>query len=174
VLHVSDRRGPLLFATAFVFVLAAVVAAFRPWQSSLRDDGPSLSPAATETPVVTLAQDPGMGVSCPIGNDIGCDRVKIAIWLTEPVRHVAASIGDLSFEMGARALADEPLGTFWEGILQPAGLLDGPLRLDPETVTEGRWLGENAPIADVRIEIFVNDENRNVENVAVELRPGYG
>ena len=114
-----------------------------------------------------------MGVACPEGNDIRCDRVKIAVWVSEPARNVSARIGKMNFEMGALALGDEPLGTFWQGVLQPAGLLDGPLRLSPDTVNDGRWFGEEAPIVDVRIEILAGDRTV-VETVPVTLRPGYG
>ncbi|MGH2759636.1 MAG: hypothetical protein ACRDKJ_08730 [Actinomycetota bacterium] len=166
----SPRRGPWLVATALVLLIAATVASLRPWKSWERSAASTATPMPAE---VTFARDPYIGVACPIGNDISCDRVKLAVLLSVPVRNVAASIGDLDFEMGARARGDEPLGTFWEGILQPAGVLDGPLSLDGRTVRDGRWLGENPPKATVRIEIEVDDRTI-VRRTSVELRPGYG
>ncbi len=157
----------MLVLTAVVLV-AAIVASFRPWKSWERSE--AVGPAPSE---VTFARDPYIGVACLVGNDISCDRVKLGVFLSQPVRNVSASIGALNFDIGARAEGDEPLGTFWEGSLQPAGLLDGPLSLDNRTVRNGRWLGQNPPTANIRIEIQTEDRTI-VRRVSVELRPGYG
>ena len=162
----SGRRA--LVAVVALVVIAAVVASLRPWKSWERSQ--TLTPAPIE---VTFARDPYLGVACPVGNDISCDRVKLAVSLSEPVRNVAARIGTFNFEMGARPEGDEALGTFWEGSLQPAGLLDGPLSLDASTVRNGRWLGEHPPTANVHVEIEVDGETL-VRRASVELRPGYG
>ncbi len=59
------------------------------------------------------------------------------------------------------------------GYLQPAGLLDGPLKVTPDRGRYG-WEGRHPENATLRIAIRGTDGRRAEAVVTVALRPGWG
>lgn len=96
-----------------------------------------------------LVQDVYLGLSCPTPNSVECDRVTIAVTVDRPAREMRVWIAGRPVEMDPPA---ENGRSYWEGSLQPAGLVDGPLK---QQVQEGdvRYIGSPAVGAEVRIEI---------------------
>jgi hypothetical protein len=87
-----------------------------------------------------------LGVSCSEPNSIKCDRVRIAVWLEEPADELRARVAGQGVEMEV----DEREPGFWQGAIQPAGLLEGPL--PPENRGGYRWIGKPPVSTTVRIE----------------------
>ncbi|MEX2195447.1 MAG: hypothetical protein WD844_09190 [Thermoleophilaceae bacterium] len=113
-----------------------------------------------------FSQEPYMGVSCPAPNTIACDRVGLSVWLREPARRVDATIA------GRPLALDDPQWSgplesggrrIFAGFLQPAGLIDGPLRVDRPPV-----------IPDVRLRIRRHDGSVDTIETRVGLAPGWG
>jgi hypothetical protein len=98
-------------------------------------------------PAPKLARQPQIGVSCPRANSIRCDRVGLAIWLKHDPAHLSASIEGRPLKM---RLLPNPQESHWEGFLQPAGLIDGALKVRPD---RGRyyWTGKHPVYARVKI-----------------------
>src|SRR4051812_33605397 len=83
-------------------------------------------------PAVELARAPFMGVTCDGRPSwIGCDRVGLFVWLKSDVTRLHASIEGRRVAM-RRHRGGEPSVQSWEGFLQPAGLIDGPLKVRPD------------------------------------------
>ena len=98
-----------------------------------------------------LRRPPYMGVACPTANSIACDRIGLAVWLRQPALTVTATIADRHLRL--RPSGPEGDGaTYWEGYLQPAGLLDGPLKVTPD---RGRyfWRSKHARYAALALTI---------------------
>lgn len=133
-------------------------------------DSPSADDRSSETPIGRQSGEPGwlrgpaantadirgpglirdlyLGLSCPTPNSFECDRVTIAVTLDEPARELSAWIA------GRPVVMRPPGGNgpgYWEGSLQPAGLIDGPLS---ELAQDGvfRWVGKPPVAAAVVIE----------------------
>ena len=86
-----------------------------------------------------------MGVACPEANSIACDRIGIAVWLDSAPQRLVASVGGRSVALRdahIRCGADSSCPRLYQAMLQPAGLLDGALKVTPD---EGRyrWLGRH-------------------------------
>jgi hypothetical protein len=139
--------------------------------------GQDSQPAGSTTPPTTsrsdaarlLTQGPYVGVSCRKANSIACDRVGLAVWLAQPAARVGATIS------GQRVRLHRPRarGGWWEGFLQPAGLLDGALRVTPD---RGRyfWQGSHPRSAHVAVTITRASGTTDRTSVTVPLRPGWG
>ena len=103
-------------------------------------DGPLTGACARYAGVVvpTLGRRPYVGVSCPgAPNSIKCDRVSITVWTRQRLSFVTIAIGGRRLQL--QPLSSYQSGEGWQytGYLQPAGLLNGPLRVRPD---KGRYL----------------------------------
>lgn len=133
--------------------------------SSTRADGASADRLwAAASPV--LRRRPYMGVACPTPNSIACDRIGLAVWLDEPARRVTANIAGHHLPLRAGGFGGQG-PRYWEGYVQPAGLLDGPLKI---TADRGRH-----PLY-AAVALSVEGYEGSVDNVllAVALAPGWG
>ena len=116
-----------------------------------------------------LSRAPYVGVSCRRANSIACNRVGVAVWLKRPAVGVTATIE------GRRLRLRPPRSRegWWEGFLQPAGMLDGALRVTPD---RGRYYWQGTHPRDVHVVVAITraiaDTDRT--SVTVSLRPGWG
>lgn len=127
---------------------------------------------AAPDPVVARAY---MGVSCRPANTVECDRVGLSVWLRRPALRVSARIGDRPLRLDDPTWSGPASGgrrTRFAGFLQPAGLLDGPLRVERER--GGRWTGRTPQRA--RVDVIVSYGGGRVArtSVLVRLSPGWG
>jgi hypothetical protein len=118
-----------------------------------------------------LAQRPYLGVSCRPPNSIACDRVGLAVWARSRVIRLTATID-------GRRFALRPPRTrsgYWEGFLQPAGLLT-PGRALHVIPDRGRhyWQGGHPVRAVVHLSATLRGGSHASAFVAVDLRAGYG
>ena len=119
-----------------------------------------------------LKRAPYAGVACPRANSIACDRVGVAVWLKGRATRVSAVAG-------GRAPRLEPAGfggrsqNPWIGYLQPAGLLDGALKVTPD---RGRfyWTGAHPTDIDLRLTIRHRGGALETTRLQVPLRAGWG
>jgi hypothetical protein len=119
-----------------------------------------------------FAQRPYMGVACPKPNSIACDRIGLAVWLRRPAAQVTATINGQRLDLdGGRRTGRPPV--YWEGYLQPAGLLSGPLKVRPDRGLY-HWTGEHPRSA--RLAITVRRAGGAVGRVSLvmPLRAGWG
>jgi len=96
-----------------------------------------MSPGGDRRPL-QLGRRPYVGVSCPgAPNSIKCDRVSITVWTRQRLSFVTIAIGGRRLQL--QPLSSYQSGEGWQytGYLQPAGLLNGPLRVRPD---KGRYL----------------------------------
>ena len=118
-----------------------------------------------------LSRAPYLGVACPEANSLACDRVGLAVWLRRPGARVTATINGrpLRLHAGRR----DGRAAWYRGYLQPAGLLDGPLKVTPD---RGRhfWQGSHPKDAFVRIEIRRASGEVDGVSLSVPLRAGWG
>jgi hypothetical protein len=68
---------------------------------------------------------------------------------------------------------DQPCGTYFEGFLRPAGMLNGPLKVTPD---RGRhyWRGYHRPEGHVTLTIEYRDGRSGTLQLSVPLSPGWG
>jgi hypothetical protein len=133
-------------------------------QPSLRDD--------KERSLVFKLR-PYMGVACRTPNSIRCDRVGLAVRLADRAERLTATIAGRAVVMKQTSPFNES-GQGWEGFLRPAGLLDGPLRVRPDS-GRYRWHGQQrAPVASVRLTASYSDGRSAARTVRVTLAPGWG
>jgi hypothetical protein len=118
---------------------------------------------------------PYMGVACSKPNSIACDRVALAVWLERRASGVTASIAGRELELRPpeNFVSGHGGRGWWEGFVQPAGLVDGPLEVQPD---RGRyyWEGRRPVVAPVRITARYRDGSSASRTVRVWLSPGYG
>jgi hypothetical protein len=117
-----------------------------------------------------------MGVSCRIPNSFACDRIGLAVWLREPAVRVSAAIADRRFELDDPSWSGRPADgrrRMFAGFLQPAGLLDGPLKVTADDGPD-RWIGRTPVSADVRLWITYDDHRTAVTTVDIGLAAGWG
>jgi hypothetical protein len=134
------------------------------------DDGVTQIPASQ-----VLSREPYLGVSCMVSNSFACDRVGLAVWLREPATSVEATIAGREFELDDPEWSgpgDDGERRMFAGFLQPAGLIDGPLRVTPDDGPD-RWIGRNPVSATVDLRI-VDGGTTATTAVEVRLSPGWG
>jgi hypothetical protein len=154
-------------------VLAALCAGLAACGSQANDT--AKREAATATTATRgerlLSRTPYLGVACREANSLACDRVGLAVWLRRPAARVTATINGRAL----RLHAGRPDGrrAWYRGYLQPAGLLDGPLRVTPD---RGRyfWQGSHPKDALVRIRIRRTSGKVDDASLSVPLRAGWG
>lgn len=122
-------------------------------------DGDWLEGAQAQTADIrgpALIREVYIGVACPKSNSIRCDRVGVAIRLRDRgARSLRVWVADREVKMhpinSNEELEPRRGHLYWQGYLQPAGLLDGPLRSLAES-GRFRWEGRPAVAASIRIE----------------------
>lgn len=122
---------------------------------------------------VPLARAPYMGVSCDgRPNWIGCDRVGLFVYLSRDVARLTASIEGRRVPM-RRVRGGPGSGHDWEGFLRPAGLIDGPLKVEPD---RGRyyWFGRSPVSGRVRLTVFDTEGESATRTLRLPLAAGYG
>jgi hypothetical protein len=165
------RRRRLLVAAALIAAVAVAVAV-----AVGQSAGDRPAPVAPPAAALALPRDPGMGVACPEANSIACDRIGIAVWLDSEPQRLVARVGGRSVvlrDTHIRCGADTSCPRFYQAMLQPAGLLDGALKVTPD---EGRyrWLGRHPVVGTLTITATYRDGSRAVATRRVPLAPGWG
>jgi hypothetical protein len=125
---------------------------------------PSPEPAAR-----LLSRTPYVGVSCRRPNSIACDRVGVAVWVKRPAVGVTARIAGRRLQLRPPSSREG----WWEGFLQPAGMIDGALRVTPD---RGRLYWQGTHPRDVHVGIAVTRRSAGTDrtSVTVSLHPGWG
>jgi hypothetical protein len=118
-----------------------------------------------------LSREPDVGVACPRANSIACDRVGLALWLEVPARRVTATIDGRALRLRPSRWRNRQAP--WIGYLQPAGLLDGPLKVTPDRGRD-HWEGRHPKTAHVVVRLTRPDGTRAVTRVQVPLLAGWG
>lgn len=123
-------------------------------------------------PEKLLRGAPYMGVACPQPNSIACDRVGLGLRLRQPAERVTATIAGQRLTLRPGDNPQNPRSS-WQGFLQPAGLLDGPLTVTPD---RGRyfWRGEHPVYAPVRITVEREDGGIQTTSIRQWLAAGWG
>jgi|tagenome__1003787_1003787.scaffolds.fasta_scaffold20344131_2 hypothetical protein len=184
------RKRRLIYAAAATTLLLTIAVVLALTGDSGRiSDHAQPSPATSAPAHLALQRAPYIGVSCRTPNSIACDRVGLAIWLRRPVARLTATINSRTVAMGlpcgsaryretcssyCRHVArDQPCGTYFEGFLRPAGLLDGPLRVKPD---RGRyyWIGKHDTVGTVRLLATYRDGETATVTKRVRVSAGWG
>jgi hypothetical protein len=133
--------------------------------------------AVWHPPGVLLARAPYLGVACPQANSIACDRVGLAVWLRHAAESVTATIQGRALRLDDDEWSGPALPNgrrrMFAGFLQPAGLLDGPLKVKPEA-RSSRWYGRTPVRAGVRLTIRRSGEHYTRTSLVVPLAAGWG
>jgi hypothetical protein len=168
------RRIALAIGLPIAGALAAAVAIGSHGTSKVpKDPAPT---GVTVAPRAVLAEGPYMGVACRVPNWVGCDRVGLAVWTRHFARSIDATVGGKTFALDDRQWSGRSrhgLRKMFAGFLQPAGLLDGALRVQPDSPGE-RWTGVHPVDARVRLVITRADGKRRTTTLTVGLSPGWG
>jgi hypothetical protein len=124
---------------------------------------------------LTLAAGPYLGVRCPHSSSITCDTVGLAVELTKPAGRLDATVAGHAVTMVTRTgNGHGPRGTYFDGLLHPAGLTsNGPLHVQPDG-PNGYWVGRHTPTVIVRITAHYHDGTTASRTVTAPLRPGWG
>jgi hypothetical protein len=125
--------------------------------------------AAPERASRLLSRAPYVGVSCRRANSIACDRIGVAVWLKRPAAGVSATIAGQTLRLRPPRSREG----WWEGFLQPAGMIDGALRVTPD---RGRFYWQGTHPRDVHLGIAVTRASAGTHrtSVTVPLRAGWG
>jgi hypothetical protein len=123
-----------------------------------------------------LSREPYMGVSCSMANHFACDRVGLAVWLREPAASVDAAIAGRELELDDPEWSEPPENgerRMFAGFLQPAGLIDGPLKVTADAGPD-RWIGREPVSARVDLRIVRGGGTTDTTSVDVRLSAGWG
>ena len=185
------RKRRLVYAAAAAALLLtiSVVLALNDGSGRVSDHGQPSPARMAPADHLALKREPYIGVSCRVPNSIACDRVGLAVWLRQPAARLTATINGGTVAMGlpcgsatyretcskyCRLVArDQPCGTYFEGFLRPAGLLNGPLQVKPD---RGRyyWIGKHETIGLVHmIATYRNGKTATIK-LRVPVRAGWG
>jgi hypothetical protein len=96
--HRQRRRHTTLAVVIAASVLAVLVGFVWGGGGSRPPTSPGpqvFGPAKTVIPTQVFAETPYMGVSCPTGDSIACDRVGLAVWVRKPATVTATVDGSL-------------------------------------------------------------------------------
>ena len=185
------RKRRLIYATAAATLLLAIAVVLALTHGSGRVSHYAQPSPTGSTPAAQLAlkREPQIGVACRTPNSIACDRVGLAIWLRRPAARLTATINRRTVAMGfpcgsARyaescssycrdAARHQPCGTYFEGFLRPAGLLNGPLKVKPD---RGRyyWIGKRRSVGTVRITATYRNGETATITKRVRVNAGWG
>jgi hypothetical protein len=174
------QRHRRVLGLSIVFVSALIAAAllrapgavYRPHQPRPSGTGA----AAPSTTSAILAREPDLGVACGVPNTIRCDRIGLAVWLRRPAASVTATVAGVRIDLDDPTWSGPALQgrrTMFAGFLQPAGMLNGPLKVRAD---RGRywWAGAHPRSARVRIVVSYGDGQRSSVTRTVQLRAGWG
>jgi len=141
------------------------------------------APKAPKPVPLALPEPPGMGVACPgAPNSIACDRVAIGVSMTTTPRRLVATVGGRSVllrDQTSTCAGDPPCAHpytgphFYTGFLQPAGLLNGALRVTPDA-GRYRWYGRHPLTARLRITATYANGTTATTSRRVPVAPGWG
>ncbi len=99
---------------------------------------------------------PYLGVSCPVGNSIACDRVGIGVTLARPATLVTVQLAGRTVALSPPP-ADSPDCNCWLGYLSPARLRrPGALHV-PVPAGQTAWAGEPMVEPLVRLNVYLPD-----------------
>jgi hypothetical protein len=117
---------------------------------------------------VGLSALPYLGVSCPVGNLITCDRVGIGVSLRQPAVLVTVQVAGRTVTLSPPS---DPRSDLWLGYLYDAGLRHGPLRVQAHG---DYWYGE--PFVTPRIVLAVFFADGTVTEIVGndQLHAGFG
>jgi hypothetical protein len=134
--------------------------------------GDASSRRSLSRPAALLTRSPYMGVACGRANSIACDRVGLAVWLKRPAILVTATIDRRVLLLHAGGFGGRG-PSYWEGYLQPAGLLAGPLAVTPD---RGRfyWRGGHPQDARVVLAVRGRDDVTKRTSLRLGLHAGWG
>jgi hypothetical protein len=132
-------------------------------------------PAPPATNVVApgqlLRRPPDLGVACPRANSLRCDRVGLAVWLEHPAARVSATVDGRPLRLTVAHWSTQRPP--WLGYLHPAGLLDGALRVTPDSGRYG-WQGRHPKRARLVIDVTGRDGSKARTRLSVPLLAGWG
>jgi len=117
-----------------------------------------------------LARAPYLGVACPRAKSIACDRVGLAVWLRRAAVQVTATVNGEPLRLREGGFGGRgPL--HWEGYRQPAGMLDGTLK-----VTPGQYFWQASHPKDAHVVISIHRADGTIDETAltVPLSAGWG
>jgi hypothetical protein len=165
------RAAAMLGALAAVAVVLLTRAATHPPPSPRTPVRPTHHvPSAAASSV--LAEEPYMGVACPIPNSTACDRVGLSIRLRTRAYSATATIDGRALTLDNRQWSDPPVRgkhEFLAGFLQPAGLGKGPLKITTDSRGYPRLI-----TATVRLVIDYGGGHEIQTTAPVGLHPGWG
>jgi hypothetical protein len=162
------RYAALIALTTIAALLAVGCHAHTADDPSAKAAAPR-SGATPERASRLLSQAPYVGVSCRRASSIACDRVGVAVWLKRPAVGVTTTIA------GQRLPLRPPRSRegWWEGFLQPAGLLHGALRVTPD---RGRYYWQGTHPRDVHVVVAITRASGGTDrtSVTIPLSAGWG
>jgi hypothetical protein len=116
---------------------------------------------------------PYLGVSCPVGNSIACDRVGIGVTLTRPATLITVQLAGRTVALSPPA-ADSPRCNCWLGYLSRAGLRRrGPLHV-PIRAGQTTWAGEPVVEPFVHLIVYLPDGTVATLSGRDYLHAGFG
>jgi hypothetical protein len=114
-----------------------------------------------------LGAFPYLGVSCPVGNVITCDRVSIGVTLRQPAVLLTVKLAGRTVLLSAPSAGSD----IWLGYLDHAGLRNGRLAVRAHG---NYWYGEPLVTPRVVLTAFFRDGTSAVLEGADQLHAGFG
>jgi hypothetical protein len=114
-----------------------------------------------------LGAFPYLGVSCPVGNAITCDRVGIGVTLRRPAVLLTVKLAGRTVTLSSPSAGSD----IWLGYLDHAGLRHGRLAV---RARGGYWYGEPLVTPRVVLTVFFRDGTSAVLEGADQLHAGFG
>lgn len=111
---------------------------------------------------------PYLGVSCPVGDAISCDRVGIGVVLHQPAVLVTVQLAGRTVALSPPT---DPGSDLWLGYLNQAGLRHGPLAVQAKG---GSWDGDPPVAAHVVLTAFFSDGTVAATAGVDQLHAGFG
>jgi hypothetical protein len=116
------------------------------------------------------AATPFLGVSCPVGNSIACDRVGIGVHLRRAATLVTVQVAGRLVTLSPPL---DPPDDLWLGYLFDAGLRHGPLKVHIPASAD-LWAGSPEVDARVHVTAFFSNGRAATLSAGVLLHPGFG
>ena len=175
------RRRRCAIASVAILILAVTLALVEHANRAENNRAPARSSSASPSTTLALLREPYLGVFCQIPNSIQCDAVGMVIQLRQPAASLSVAVSGRPMAMrrptqrvcAPDAWRNAVCGAYFEGVLRPAGMLNGPLKVRPD---KGRyfWGGRRPVSAPVRIVAHYSDGHTATTTRRVLLHPGYG
>jgi hypothetical protein len=134
--------------------------------------GNTLRYCAAMRPTRTLGEAalPFLGVSCPVGNSIACDRVGVGVHLRRTATLVVVQVAGRILTLSPSVDGHDDL---WLGYLFDAGLRHGPLMVRTPANAHV-WFGSPEVHPRVRVTAFFPNGQSAARTATVLLHPGFG